>query len=170
MDFLELAKRRCSVRSYQPCPIEQDKLDRILEAVRQSPSGSNRQPWKFVVVQNAEVRRQLVPACFNQQFIAQAPVVVAGVGLMPERVMRCDIPGDPVDLAIALEHLALAATAEGLGTCWIGAFYQDQVRKVLGIPDSAKVVAVMTLGYPADSQSPKGRKPISEIVCYDRWQ
>jgi nitroreductase len=170
MDFLELAKRRCSVRSYQPRPIEQDRLDRILEAVRQAPSGSNRQPWKFVVVQNAEVRRQLVPACFNQQFIAQAPVVVAGVGLMPERVMRCDIPGDPVDLAIALEHLALAATAEGLGTCWIGAFYQDQVRKVLGIPDSAKVVAVMTLGYPADSQSPKGRKPISEIVCYDRWQ
>jgi nitroreductase len=170
MDFLELAKRRCSVRSYQPRPIEQDRLDRILEAVRQAPSGSNRQPWKFVVVQNAEVRRQLVPACFNQQFIAQAPVVVAGVGLMPERVMRCDIPGDPVDLAIALEHLALAATAEGLGTCWIGAFYQDQVRKVLGIPDSAKVVAVMTLGYPADSQRPKGRKPISEIVCYDRWQ
>ena len=170
MDFLELAKRRCSVRSYQPRPIEQDRLGRILEAVRQAPSGSNRQPWKFVVVQNAEVRRQLVPACFNQQFIAQAPVVVAGVGLMPERVMRCDIPGDPVDLAIALEHLALAATAEGLGTCWIGAFYQDQVRKVLGIPDSAKVVAVMTLGYPADSQSPKGRKPISEIVCYDRWQ
>ena len=170
MDFLELAKRRCSVRSYQPRPIEQDRLGRILEAVRQAPSGSNRQPWKFVVVQNAEVRRQLVPACFNQQFIAQAPVVVAGVGLMPERVMRCDIPGDPVDLAIALEHLALAATAEGLGTCWIGAFYQDQVRKVLGIPDSAKVVAVMTLGYPADSQSRKGRKPISEIVCYDRWQ
>jgi nitroreductase len=170
MDFLELAKRRCSVRSYQPRPIEQDRLGRILEAVRQAPSGSNRQPWKFVVVQNAEVRRQLVPACFNQQFIAQAPVVVAGVGLMPERVMRCDIPGDPVDLAIALEHLALAATAEGLGTCWIGAFYQDQVRQVLGIPDSAKVVAVMTLGYPADSQSPKGRKPISEIVCYDRWQ
>ena len=170
MDFRELVKSRYSVRSYQPRPVEQDKLDRILEAVRQAPSGSNRQPWKFVVVRDAEVRRRLVPACFNQQFIAQAPVVIAGVGLMPERMMRCDIPGDPVDLAIAMEHLALAAVAEGLGTCWIGAFYQGQVRKVLGIPEVAKVVAVMTLGYPADSPRPKSRKSVGEIVCYDRWQ
>ena len=170
MDFRELVKSRYSVRSYQPRPVEQDKLDRILEAVREAPSGSNRQPWKFVVVRDAEVRRQLVPACFNQQFIAQAPVVIAGVGLMPERMMRCEIPGDPVDLAIAMEHLALAAVAEGLGTCWIGAFYQGQVRKVLGIPEVAKVVAVMTLGYPADSPRPKSRKSVGEIVCYNRWQ
>ena len=169
MEFLELVKSRYSVRSYQPRPVEQDKLDRILEAVRLAPSGSNRQPWKFVVVRDAEVRQRLVAACSNQQFIAQAPVVIAGVGLMPDRVMRCDIPGDPVDVAIAVEHLALAAAAEGLGTCWIGAFYQDQVREVLGIPESAKVVAVMTLGYPADSPRPKSRKPIGEIVCYDRW-
>ena len=170
MDFLELVKSRYSVRSYQPRPVEQDTLDRILEAVRLAPSGSNRQPWRFAVVRDEEVRRQLVAACSNQQFIAQAPVVVAGVGLMPDRVMRCDIPGDPVDVAIAMEHLALAAAAEGLGTCWIGAFYQDQVREVLGIPDSAKVVALMTLGYPADSPRSKNRKPVSEIVCYDRWQ
>jgi nitroreductase len=85
-------------------------------------------------------------------------------------VMRCGIPGDAVDLAIAMEHLALAATAEGLGTCWIGAFDQDQVREVLGIPESAKVVELMTLGYPAGSQRSRACKPLSEIVCYDRWQ
>jgi len=170
MEFVELVRSRYSVRSYLSRPVEQDKLDRILEAVRLAPSGSNRQPWRFVVVRDEEVRRQLVAACSNQQFIAQAPVVVAGVGLMPDRVMRCDIPGDPVDVSIAMEHLALAAAAEGLGTCWIGAFYQGQVRKVLGIPDSAKVVAVMTLGYPADSPRSKNRKPVSEIVCYDQWQ
>jgi nitroreductase len=123
-----------------------------------------------VVVRDAEIRRRLVAACAGQQFIAQAPVVVAGVGLTPDRVMRCDTPGDPVDVAIAMEHLALAAAAEGLGTCWIGAFYQDQVRQVLGIPESARVVEVMTLGYPADSPRPKSRKPISEIVLYNRWQ
>lgn len=170
MDFVELVKSRYSVRSYQPRPVEQDKLDRILEAVRLAPSGSNRQPWKFVVVRDGEVRRRLVAACSNQQFLAEAPVVVAGVGLMPDRVMRCDIPGDPVDVTIAMEHLALAATAEGLGTCWIGAFDQDQVREVLGIPESVKVVAVMTLGYPADSPRPKSRKPVGEIVSYDQWQ
>jgi len=170
MEFVELVRSRYSVRSYLSRPVEQDKLDRILEAVRLAPSGSNRQPWRFVVVRDEEVRRQLVAACSNQQFIAQAPVVVAGVGLMPDHVMRCDIPGDPVDVSIAMEHLALAAAAEGLGTCWIGAFYQGQVRKVLGIPDSAKVVAVMTLGYPADSPRSKNRKPVSEIVCYDQCQ
>jgi nitroreductase len=170
MDFLELVKSRYSVRAYQPRPVDQDTLDRILEAVRLAPSGSNRQPWKFVVVRDGEVRRRLVAACANQQFLAEAPVVVAGVGLMPDRVMRCDIPGDPVDVTIAMEHLALAATAEGLGTCWIGAFDQDQVREVLGIPESVKVVAVMTLGYPADSPRPKSRKPVAEIVCYDQWQ
>jgi nitroreductase len=170
MDFVELVKSRYSVRSYQARPVEQDKLDRILEAVRLAPSGSNRQPWKFVVVRDAEVRRRLVAACSDQPFIAQAPIVVAGVGLLPDRVMRCDIPGDAVDVTIAMEHLALAATAEGLGTCWIGAFYQDQVRAVLGIPESVKVVAVMTLGYAADSPRSKSRKPVGEIVCYDRWQ
>jgi nitroreductase len=170
MDFLELVTSRYSVRSYQPLPVEQDKLDRVLEAVRLAPSGSNRQPWKFVIVRDPETRRRLVPACADQQFIAHAPVVIAGVGLMPDRVMRCDIPGDPVDLSIAMEHLALAATAEGLGTCWIGAFFQDQVRQVLGIPDSVKVVEMMTLGYPADQPRPKSRKPLDEIVCYDRWE
>ena len=170
MDFIELVKSRYSVRSYQPRPLEQDKLDRVLEAVRLAPSGSNRQPWKFVVVRDAEVRQQLVAACSNQQFIAEAPVVVAGVGLTPDRSMRCEVPGDPVDVAIAMEHLALAAAAEGLGTCWIGAFDQDQVRKVLGIPESAKVVQVMTLGYPADAPRPKTRKSLGEIVCYDRWR
>ncbi len=108
-------------------------------------------------------------ACADQQFVGQAPVVIAGVGLLPERVMQCGVPGDPVDVAIAMEHLALAATAEGLGTCWIGAFHQDLVREVLGIPESVKVIAVMTLGYPVRGPRPKGRKPTSEIVCRDRW-
>ncbi|NLO27363.1 MAG: nitroreductase [Actinobacteria bacterium] len=169
MDFLELVSSRYAVRSYQPRPVEQDKLDRVLEAVRLAPSGSNRQPWRFVVVRDPEIRQQLVPACSGQRFLAQAPVVIAGVGLMPDRKMRCDIPGDPVDVAIAMEHLALAAASEGLGTCWIGAFYQDQVREVLGIPDTVKVIQMMALGYPADEPRPKNRKPLSEIVCYDRW-
>lgn len=169
MDFLELALRRYSVRDYQDRDVEAGTLTRILEAARLAPSGSNRQPWRFVVVRDAETRRRLVPACAGQPHVGQAPVVIAGVGLMPERVMRCGVPGDPVDVAIAMEHLALAAAAEGLGTCWIGAFYQDQVREILGIPAEAKVIELMTLGYPADEPRPKDRKPLNEIVCYDRW-
>jgi nitroreductase len=144
-------------------------LGRILEAVRLAPSGANRQPWRFVVVRDAKTRQKLAEACNGQQFVAQAPVVIAGCGLMPERIMRCGMPGDPIDLAIALDHLALAATAEGLGTCWIGAFYQDKVREVLGIPENVRVVEVMTLGYPADVPASKKRKELKEIVCYDAW-
>jgi len=170
MDFYEVIKSRYSVRSYLNKPVEQEKLDRILEAARLAPSGSNRQPWKFVVVRGAEMRKKLVPACSNQEFVGQAPVVIAGVGLMPDRIMSCGVPGDPVDTAIALEHVALAATAEGLGTCWIGSFHQDQIRTLLGIPANAKVIEVMTLGYPADHPQPKTRKPMKELVCYDEWQ
>jgi nitroreductase len=170
MDLYEVIKSRYSVRSYLNKPVEQEKLDRILDAARLAPSGSNRQPWKLVVVRDAETRKKLVPACSNQEFVGQAPVVIAGVGLMPDRIMSCGVPGDPVDVAIALEHVALAAAAEGLGTCWIGSFHQDQIRALLGIPANAKVIEVMTLGYPADHPRPKTRKPMKELVCHDQWQ
>ena len=170
MDLYEAIKSRYSVRSYLNKPVEQEKLDRILDAARLAPSGSNRQPWKFVVVRDAETRKKLVPACSNQEFVGQAPVVIAGVGLMPDCIMSCGVPGDPVDVAIALEHVALAATAEGLGTCWIGSFHQDQIRALLGVPANAKVIEVMTLGYPADHPRPKTRKPMKELVCHDQWQ
>ena len=143
---------------------------RVFEAVRLAPSGSNRQPWKFIIVRDEGVKRRLVPACANQRFIVTAPVVVAGVGLMPDRIMSCGIPGDPIDVAIAMEHLSLAATAEGLATCWIGAFSQDEVREVLAVPDTAWVIELMTLGYPADTHRSKIRKPLSEIIVYDRWE
>ena len=170
MDLYVAIKSRYSARSYLNKPVEKEKLDRILDAARLAPSGSNRQPWKFVVVRDAETRKKLVPVCSNQEFVGQAPVVIAAVGLMPDRIMSCGVPGDPVDVAIALEHVALAATAEGLGTCWIGSFHQDRIRALLGVPANAKVVEVMTLGYPADHPRPKIRKPMKELVCYDQWQ
>jgi nitroreductase len=170
MDFLELVKSRYACRAYEPRPIEPDKLLRVLEAVRLAPSGSNRQPWKFIVVHDPEVKRRLVHACANQRFVATAPVVVAGCGLMPDRMMSCGVPGDPVDVAIALEHLSLAATAEGLATCWIGAFSQDEVRDVLGVPPTVKVIELMAIGYPADRPRAKTRKSLSEITSIDGWE
>ena len=170
MELYEAIRSRYSVRSYQDKPVEDDKLGRILEAARLAPSGSNRQGWKFVVVRDADTRGKLVAACRDQEFVAAAPVVIAGVGLTPDRKMSCDVPGDPVDVAIAMEHIALAAVAEGLGTCWIGAFHQDRVRDLLGVSADAKVVEVMTLGYPADELPAKNRKAIDEIVCYDKFK
>ena len=170
MELYEAIESRYSVRTYKDKPVEQDKLERVLEAARLAPSGSNRQPWKFVVVRDAALRSKLAAACNDQTFIGTAPVVIVGVGTKADRTMSCDVPGDPVDVSIALEHIALAAVAEGLGTCWIGAFHQNQVSEVVGVPAGAKVIEVMPLGYPADKPRAKDRKSLDEIVCYDKYE
>ncbi len=169
MELADAFQARRSVREYTAQEVPQDKLDRILEAARVAPSASNRQPWKFVVVRDPERRRRLAEAARGQSFVGEAPVVIAGVALRPDHVMGCEVPSHPVDLAIAMEHIALAAASEGLGTCWIGAFSQSETKRLLGVPDRYKIVALMPLGYPADGPRPKARKPLGEIVCYETF-
>ncbi|MBT9137185.1 MAG: NADH dehydrogenase [Firmicutes bacterium] len=169
MSVYEAIKRRRSIRSYQEQAVPEEVLTRILEAARMAPSGGNRQPWKFVVVTDKEIRKKLGEAANNQDFVGQAPVIITAVGLDPENIMACGIPGDPVDVAIAIDHITLAAVEEGLGTCWIGAFSQEKVREILRIPSSFKVIALLTLGYTADSPGAKVRKSLQEIVCYDKF-
>ena len=140
MDTLTAIKQRRSIRKYKNQPIEPEKLDAVLEAARLAPSARNAQLWKFVVVQDESVRNQLAEAT-NYKFIAEAPVVIAGVSLDPERVMRCEVPAYAVDLAIAMTNITLAAQALGLGTCWIGGFDQQIAREVLGIPEKYKIGA-----------------------------
>ncbi|MCL0035795.1 nitroreductase family protein [Thermodesulfovibrionales bacterium] len=169
MNVYEAIKGRRSVRSYQNKPIPEEVLTRILETARIAPSGSNRQSWKFVVVTAKETRKRLAEAANNQYFVGEAPVVIAAVGLHPEKVMSCGIPADPVDVAIAIDHMTLAAVEEGLGTCWIGAFSQEKVCKILEVPSSFRVIELLTLGYPADSPPTKVRKSLPEIVCYEKF-
>jgi len=127
MDIYEIIKARRSVRAYEDRPVSDELLGRLLEAARWAPSASNLQPWKLVVVRDAGRRRDLAVAARQQLFIAQAPVVVAAVALDPGRLMPCEVPPYAVDAAIAIDHLTLAAAAEGLGTCWIGAFVQEPI-------------------------------------------
>lgn len=169
MNVYEAIKRRRSIRSYQEKAVSQEVLTRILEVARMAPSGGNRQPWKFVVVTDKEMRKKLGEAANNQHFVGEAPVVIAAVGIDPEKIRSCGIPADPVDVAIAIDHMTLAAVEEGLGTCWIGAFSQEKVREILRVPSSFKVIALLTLGYPADSPGAKVRKSLQEIVCYDKF-
>ena len=168
MDLYEAIEKRCSVRSYQDRAVEEDKLQRVLTAGRDAPSARNRQQWKFVVVRDEGVRKQVAEAA-EQPFLAEAPVIVAAVGLTPDETMYCDVPTDPVDCAIASDHLTLAAVAEGLGTCWIGHFKQDACRELLGVPSSAKIIELMPLGYPAAERKPKSRKPLDQVVCHDKF-
>ena len=168
MDVYEAIEKRYSVREYQDRAIEEDKLQRVLNAGRIAPSGSNRQEWKFVVVRDADLRRSLAKAA-DQAFLADAPAIIAVVGLNPDRVMHCKVPADPVDCAIAIDHMTLAAVAEGLGTCWIGHFEQDSCRSLLEVPSSAKIIELLALGYPAGQGGTKKRKPAEEVICCERF-
>jgi len=174
MDFYEVIKTRRSVRSFKADAIPDDVLERVLNAARIAPSGSNRQPWRFIVIRDPAVRERLVPSCHGQRFIAAAPIVVAACGRYID-FDRGDWMGDSsmlVDVTIAIDHLVLAARAEGLGTCWIGSFNNDQIKELLDVPDGWEIVALTPLGYPDGSAFTEtaDRKPLSEIVCEDRWQ
>lgn len=169
VELMEIIAKRRSVRAYKSQDVPEEKLGRVLEAARLAPSASNRQPWKFVVVRDLNKRRELAKAARGQAFVGEAPVVIVGVALEPERVMSCGVPAYAVDLAIALTHIILAAQTEGLGTCWIGAFSQEEVKRILEVPDSCKIVALMPLGYPQDVPRLTTRKPLDDIVCYERF-
>lgn len=169
MALMEQIRSRYSVRSYQDRPVEKEKLDVVLEAARLAPSARNVQEWRLVVVQDAGTRKNLVQAANNQIFVGEAPVVIACCATNIDHVMRCGQTAYPIDVAIAIEHMALQAVEEGLGTCWIGSFYEDQVKTILGIPDDIRVVELLTLGYPVDKPKSKNRVPVEKIVCCDKW-
>jgi len=173
MDFYEVVRTRRSIRTYRPDPIPEDALNRVLEATRAAPSGSNRQPWRFIIVKDEELKGRLAAACGNQGFIAEAPVVVVACGF-DINYNRGGYMGEMsmlIDISIAFTHLILAARAEGLGTCWIGAFDNDEVKEILEIPEDVNVVAVTPLGYPKDDKfsEPGPRKPLTEMVTTDRF-
>jgi nitroreductase len=169
MDVSKAIRDRRSVRSYAKKTIPKDLVLKVMEAARLAPSANNRQPWKFVVVSDTAKRKALAKAAKDQQFVAEASVVIAAVALEPDRVMTCGVPAYAVDLAIATDHITLAAVENGLGTCWIGAFYQEDAKKILNIPDTYKIAALLTLGYPRDQARFKNRKEMEEIVSYDSW-
>jgi nitroreductase len=170
MDLFEAIRTRRSIRKYVDKPVEKEKLSRILEAARLAPSAVNLQPWDFIVVTDPKIKGELKSAYPKDWFIS-APVIIVACASPSKAWVRKD--GEEywkVDVAIAMQNLVLAAWAEGLGTCWIGAFNEQEVKKVLGIPEDVRVVAMTPLGYPAEEKGPvTERKPISEIVHYEHW-
>jgi nitroreductase len=136
----------------------------VLEAARLAPSASNIQPWQFIVVTDSENRKKISALCPFGWFLADSPVVIVACGdcvISPRYYV--------IDTTIALEQMVLAATAEGLGTCWIGSFNEEAIEKLLEIPDRLKIVALLSLGYPIETPSPRPRKQLDEIVHYERY-
>ena len=176
MDVVQAIRTRRSVRSYSNRPIPPAVLERMREALRAAPSACNFQPWHFIFVIEAALRRKLAESANDQFWMADAPVIVAACGLPEHAYKHMGGRGNSVDIdvAVAVDHLTLAAVAEGLGTCWVGAFDEPRVKRLLAVPESAKVVALIPLGYPTapDLNTPledTRRKPAAEIFSTDRW-
>jgi len=163
------------VRSFKAKNVPKSVLNRVLEAVRIAPSGSNRQPWRFIIVKDEKVKQKLIPACGDQKWLAEAPVIVVACGQLFS-YNRGGYMGDSsflVDVSIGMTHLILAARNEGLGTCWIGNFDNEEVRKVLEVPEGWNVVGVTPLGYPKAGKKafaePGQRNKLSEVVSTDKF-
>ena len=170
MKFIELAKKRVSVRSYKKDAVPGNLLNEVLEAGRLAPTACNLQPFRFIVVQDKSTLAALAKS-YPADWFAEAPAVIVfcalpNVAWKRKTDGRCLID---IDVAIAADHMTLAAVDAGLGTCWIGAFKPDVVRDVLNIPENIEPVVMLTLGFPNDTGRPKTRKGLSELVCRETW-
>ncbi len=161
-------KMRKSIRHYQERAIEAEKLDKVLEAGRLAPSAGNLQEWKFVVVSNKSTREKLAIVANNQKFVREAPVVIVACATITDYVIGRQL-AYPIDLAVAVDHLTLKAVEEGLGTCWVGSFDEDGIKKILDIPDTIRVVILLTMGYPKYIPGLRKRKRMEEIVAFEKW-
>lgn len=169
MEFLELANKRYSCRAYKSDPVEDNKLQQILEAARLAPTACNLQPFQLIVIhtkgREADLRR-----IYSSSWFTQAPIIICACGIPSESWRRRDGKNYcEVDVTIAMDHLVMAAASLGLGTCWIGAFNPEAARQILGLPDDVEPIAFTPLGYPADRPGRKSRKSLTEIVRYEHW-
>ncbi len=171
MSILDVMRKRHSIRKYKDDPVPGDVFDRVMEAARLAPSGKNFQPWKFIVVRDRDLKARLAEASCNQKFIADAPVIIAACGYPDQSYQKQGnyMTSWTIDVAAAVEHLMLQACEEGLGTCWIGAFDEQQVKMILDVPENVRVLALTPLGYPAQESRDRGRKSLGEIVSYDKY-
>ncbi len=183
MELFDVIKIRKSVRKYTDKVVEKEKLETILTAAQLAPSWRNGQCWKFIVVTDVETKKALIrcTSVFNQSWLGTEFAIIVAYGDPKHSGSRNDQPYYMVDVAIAMEHLVLAATDLGLGTCWVGGFDEAKVKELLHIPDNFRVVAMTPLGYPAESEGmiskitksmvgSKNRKPLIEVYSMNQWE
>lgn len=169
MEFQELIENRYSVRSYQDKVVEDDKVRRVLEAARIAPTAANKQPFSLIVVKTRG-REEDLKSIYHADWFSEAPLVICACAIPSKgwtrRDGRCYVD---VDVAIAMDHLILAAADLGLGTCWIAAFDSQAARKILKLPEEVEPLIFTPLGYPADESGTKTRKELKELVRYEHW-
>ncbi|MFQ6085527.1 MAG: nitroreductase family protein [Candidatus Bathyarchaeia archaeon] len=172
MEVFEAVRTRKSIRAYEPTQVPKEKLEKILEAARLAPSAGHTQPWHFIVVTDSEKRREIARSGMFARFLDESPVVIVGCG---DR--RASPKWYAIDTAIAMQNMVLTATAEGLGTCWIGSFREGLVREMLRIPERFRIVALLAVGYPRKKSSRlrkifhriRRRKKLKAIVSLEEY-
>ncbi|MGB9914811.1 MAG: nitroreductase family protein [Candidatus Bathyarchaeales archaeon] len=172
MELLEAIRGRRSVRAFKPQNVPDEVVEQLIDTARHAPSAGNLQPWEFIIVRTPEQKRQLAEAA-RQAFVEEAPVVIvvcadearasAGYGTRGKTLYCIQ------DTAAATQNLLLAAYALGLGTCWVGAFNEDDARKALKLPSGIRPVAMIPVGYPAKTPATRSRRPLSQILHYERF-
>ena len=179
MTFDEILETRYSVRSYDTRPVPHDALVAICEAARAAPSASNSQTWRFIVVTDRELIRQLckqgMGPVVKNRWMRDAPVVIVGCSKLDVITNRLGtgvtgIEYYRIDMGIAMEHMVLKATELGLGTCWVGWIHEGNIRRILGIPEKVRVLAMLPIGYAKDAKRPaRKRKPLDQVVFSNTW-
>jgi nitroreductase len=169
MDFQELISKRYSVRAYKSDPVAEETLQKVLDAARLAPTAHNFQPFQLIVL-NTAGRAEELKRVYQRDWLSQAPVIVVVCAVYEEAWLRMDKKNyAEVDATIAMDHLILAATDLGLGTCWIAAFDPQELRALLKLPASVEPIALTPLGYAANEPRHQKRKTLPELVRYERW-
>ena len=176
MDVFEAIQNRRSIRKFKPDPIPEEHLNRVLEAARLAPSAGNRQPWRFVVVQDENTRAKLAELADHQTFVGAAPVVMAVFGDpddSPAGYRQDPMVAYKQDPMIAVEHMCLAAVELGLGTCWIGPaspnYDVEAIKRLLGVPERMYMTCLLPLGYPDQAPNARSRKPRETIIYSEKY-
>jgi len=171
MDVLEAIKGRRSIRAFKSEDVPPEIVEKLIDAARWAPSAGNIQPWEFIIVRNPEIKRRLVEAALGQTFIEEAPVVIVVCADEARSSQGYGLRGKTLyciqDTAAATQNIHLTAYSLGLGTCWVGAFREEEARAILKIPPGIRPVAIVPVGYPAESPPPRSKRTIGQIVHYE---
>lgn len=173
MDVFEAIKGRRSIRAFESRNVPDELIEKLIDAACWAPSAGNIQPWEFVVVRKPEIKRMLAEAALNQSFIEEAPVVIVVCANENRSMQGYGVRGKTLyciqDTAAAIQNIHLTAYSLGLGTCWVGAFKEEKAKEILKAPQGIRPVAIIPVGYPAETPPPRNRRPTSQIVHYETF-
>ncbi len=173
MNVFEAIKERRSIRSFKEQDVKEKDIEMLIEAAMWAPSAGNIQPWEFIIVRRHDLKEELAEAAFGQAFVEAAPIVIVVCANENRSFQGYSVRGKTLyciqDTAAAIQNIHLTAHSLGLGTCWIGAFSEEETAKILKVPNGVRPVAIVPVGYPAESPAPRNRRPISQIVHYETF-